>query len=208
MSDLLDSDRLRPDRPGSDRPDSDRPGSDLLGSDLLGRARAERAAPGAALAQDAAEIVRAAQAMAGRFGRGGRLLAFGAPADAAHVAVEFTHPVIVGKRALPALAVDAVLLRTLGRPEDIALGIGPRLGGGTVLDGGDPEGGGRGPGGSALEVARGLGMSTVVLTGPSGGVAADHVLLARAEDPLIARELHVTTYHLLWELVHVFLEAS
>jgi D-sedoheptulose 7-phosphate isomerase len=220
MSDLLDSERLRPDRPGSDRPRSDLLGSDLLGSDLLGRARAERAAPGAALAQDAAEIVRAAQAMAGRFGRGGRLLAFGAPADAAHVAVEFTHPVIVGKRALPALAVDAVLLRTLGRPEDIALGIGPRLGGGTVLDrgtvldggtvldSGDPEGGGRGPGGSALEVARGLGMLTVVLTGPSGGVAADHVLLARAEDPLIARELHVTTYHLLWELVHVFLEAS
>ncbi|MEV5888997.1 phosphoheptose isomerase [Nonomuraea fuscirosea] len=195
--------------------------ADLLDSDLLERARAERAAPGAALAQDAAEIVRAARDMAGRFGRGGRLLAFGAPADAVHVAVEFTHPVIVGKRALPALAVDAVLLRTLGRPEDIALGIGPRPGGATVPDGGEPdgggatrpydgepEGGGRGPGGSALEVARGLGMLTVVLTGPSGGVAADHVLLARAEDPLIARELHVTTYHLLWELVHVFLEAS
>jgi D-sedoheptulose 7-phosphate isomerase len=46
--------------------------------------------------------------LADRFGRGGRLLAVGASAqarsDARHVAVEFVHPVIVGKRALPALA--------------------------------------------------------------------------------------------------------
>ncbi|GAA1684194.1 SIS domain-containing protein [Nonomuraea maheshkhaliensis] len=193
MSDLLDPDRLESDLHGSDR----------LGSDRLGRARAERAAPGAALARDAAEIVRAARAMAERFGRGGRLLAFGAPADAAHVAVEFTHPVIVGKRALPALAVDTVRLRTLGRPEDIAIGIG-------IGDGG------------VLETARGLGMLTVVLAADHGGVVADHggvvadhggvvadhVLVARTTDPLVARELHVTTYHLLWELVHVFLESS
>ena len=46
--------------------------------------------------------------MAERFARGGRLIAFGrtpaARSDARHVAVEFVHPVIVGKRALPALA--------------------------------------------------------------------------------------------------------
>nr|MBA2794367.1 hypothetical protein [Thermoleophilaceae bacterium] len=45
--------------------------------------------------------------MAERFARGGRLLALGASpqarSDARHVAVEFVHPVIVGKRALPAL---------------------------------------------------------------------------------------------------------
>jgi D-sedoheptulose 7-phosphate isomerase len=152
--------------------------------------------------------------MALRFGRGGRLLALGTPADAAHVAVEFTHPVIVGKRALPALALDAALLGTLGRPGDIALHVGPR-----------PDG---------LAAARALGMLTVALTseptsaltsgpadGPtsalSGGSAdvpprppgdADHLLLARTADPLIAREIHVTTYHLLWELVHVCLESS
>ena len=41
-----------------------------------------------------------------RFERGGRLLAFGRGAyatDAQHVSVEFVHPVIVGKRALPAM---------------------------------------------------------------------------------------------------------
>ena len=45
--------------------------------------------------------------MAERFARGGRLIAFGrtpaARSDARHVAVEFVHPVIVGKRALPAI---------------------------------------------------------------------------------------------------------
>ena len=45
--------------------------------------------------------------MAERFARGGRLSPSARPAparsDARHVAVEFVHPVIVGKRALPAL---------------------------------------------------------------------------------------------------------
>ena len=58
--------------------------------------------------------------MAERFARGGRLLACGASAadwsDARHVAVEFVHPVIVGKRALPALALP---------PEDVARHRGP-----------------------------------------------------------------------------------
>ena len=44
--------------------------------------------------------------MSERFLKGGRLLAFGRgpyATDAQHVSVEFVHPVIVGKRALPAL---------------------------------------------------------------------------------------------------------
>ncbi len=48
--------------------------------------------------------------MAERFARGGRLYAFGNgpyATDAAHVSVEFVHPVIVGKRALPALDASA-----------------------------------------------------------------------------------------------------
>ena len=65
--------------------------------------------------------------MAGRFARGGRLLAFGsgcAAADAAHVVVEFAHPVIVGKRALPAMRLaDPGAVGLFGAPDDIALGI-------------------------------------------------------------------------------------
>ena len=58
--------------------------------------------------------------MSERFGRGGRLLALGrspqARSDARHVAVEFVHPVIVGKRALPALALTRSRRSSTSRP--------------------------------------------------------------------------------------------
>src|SRR5437660_8484218 len=96
---------------------------------------------------EAGQIAEACWSMARRFHQGGRLLAFGNGAwatDAQHVSVEFVHPVIVGKRALPALALtndSATLsglmaskkadmpfvhqLRVLARPQDIALGFSP-----------------------------------------------------------------------------------
>ena len=60
--------------------------------------------------------------MALRFLRGGRLLAVGEESDARHIAVEFVHPVIVGKRALPAMAMptlDALQLEC--EPDDIVV---------------------------------------------------------------------------------------
>ena len=57
--------------------------------------------------------------MAQRFLRGGRLLAVGEESDARHVAVEFVHPVIVGKRALPALALPRSALPLEAEPDDI-----------------------------------------------------------------------------------------
>ena len=48
--------------------------------------------------------------MARRFEQGGKLIVFGigaAATDAQHVSVEFIHPVIVGKRALPAIALTS-----------------------------------------------------------------------------------------------------
>ncbi len=56
-------------------------------------------------AAEAERLARLCGEMAERFARGGRLLATGDVSDSRHVAVEFVHPVIVGKRALPALAV-------------------------------------------------------------------------------------------------------
>ncbi|MBB6348626.1 D-sedoheptulose 7-phosphate isomerase [Nonomuraea muscovyensis] len=193
---------------------------------LLKEAAARRAGPGRALVEDAGLVVRAAIDMAARFRRGGRLLAFGAGAaatDAGHLAVEFTHPVIVGKRALPAisLANDASLVsgiavsrgygavfstqvRMLGRPEDVAVGFAVDDRCGDVL--------------GAFAAARQLGMLTVALVDGAlvdgalvdrtlvDGTLVDHVLDARCADPRIAGEAHMTTYHLLWELVHVFLD--
>ena len=81
-------------------------------------ARIDRAAPGCAprptRAFFAAKAERIAAAVTGwpsASSRGGRLVALGhsaaARSDVRHVAVEFVHPVIVGKRALPALGLAA-----------------------------------------------------------------------------------------------------
>src|SRR5436190_6277782 len=82
------------------------------------RFRRSMAVPEAFFAAEAERIAQACWAMARRFHAGGRLLAFGngaAATDAQHVAVEFVHPVIVGKRALPALALtnDSAVLSGL-----------------------------------------------------------------------------------------------
>src|SRR6202035_4248641 len=106
---------------------------------------AVRSEPTQDLAGQADAVAAACHAMAVRFHRGGKLVVFGtggASTDAQHVAVEFVHPVIVGKRALPAISltsdvatvtgiaeragVDAIFahqIRFLADPADIALGL-------------------------------------------------------------------------------------
>lgn len=180
---------------------------------------ARREAPTADLAAQADDVARACHAMAVRFHSGGKLVVFGnggPSTDAQHVAVEFVHPVIVGKRALPAISLTADIatltnianraglaevfahqIRFLAEPADIALGISTDGECENVLRG--------------LAAARELGMLTVALVGGDGGALArlaglDHVLVARSTDPLVVKEIHVTTYHVLWELVHVFFE--
>jgi D-sedoheptulose 7-phosphate isomerase len=168
--------------------------------------------------REAPRIAEACWAMARRFHQGGRLLAFGNGAwatDAQHVSVEFVHPVIVGKRALPALALtndSATLsglmaggradmpfseqLRVLARPQDIALGFSPDGRCANVL--------------AALAQARQLGLLTLAMLGGDGGLitaeAVDYRFVVPADDPLIIQEVHETLYHVLWELVHVFFE--
>lgn len=147
-------------------------------------------------------VSRACRDMAARFFRGGRILAFGSGAwetDAYHVAVEFVHPVLVGRRALPALALEGDAqrrLQLLGRRTDIALGF---------WEGEGHEGTLR-----ALQWAGDLGLLTVGFTGAGGGALAppglDHLFVVPAEDPTVVQEVHETLYHVLWELVHVFLD--
>jgi D-sedoheptulose 7-phosphate isomerase len=97
---------------------------------------ARNAASAALFPAQSARLALACQEMAERFLRGGRLLAFGQDqhaTDAEHVSVEFVHPVIVGKRALPALDLSRSFRRRLEvilRPADMVMGFGP--------PGGDP----------------------------------------------------------------------
>jgi D-sedoheptulose 7-phosphate isomerase len=169
-------------------------------------------------ANETGRIAEACWAMARRFHQGGRLLAFGNGAwatDAQHVSVEFVHPVIVGKRALPALALtndSATLsglmaggdrdmpfvrqLKVLARPQDIAMGFSPDGSCTNVV--------------AALKVARQMGLLTLGLTGGDGGLLKrtelDFCFIVQTNDPLVIQETHETLYHILWELVHIFFE--
>jgi D-sedoheptulose 7-phosphate isomerase len=156
--------------------------------------------------------------MAQRLYRGGRLIAFGNGAsstDAQHIAVEFVHPVIMGKRALPAIAltndsatlssiatryhwdgVFAYQLKYLARPEDIAIGFSLDDQCHNVCQG--------------LQAAREIGMLTLALVGGDNSfiirsMVVDHLIEVPSDDPFVVKEMHVTCYHILWELVHVFL---
>ena len=146
---------------------------------------------------EAERLARLCHKMAERFAREGRLVAFGAtPADrsdARHVAVEFVHPVIVGKRALPALGLAgeggaiAPQVALEAEAADIAMAFG---GDADVL--------------AALAGARQRGCLTIAFTPDSG--AEWEFDLSWIDDPLIRQEIVETLYHLLWELVHIFLD--
>jgi D-sedoheptulose 7-phosphate isomerase len=177
--------------------------------------------PGKALAADAEQVAHACRDMALRFHRGGKLIVFGnggAAADAQHVAVEFVHPVIVGKRALPAicLANDAATLTGIARSDGFEATFAAQL---KLLAAGEDIAMGISPDGRCINVARGLetahdlGLLTIALAGGTGGLLADtkaldHLLIAHSDDPCVVKEVHVTIYHILWELVHVFFEQA
>jgi D-sedoheptulose 7-phosphate isomerase len=145
-------------------------------------------------AREAHRLAEACREMSERFLRGGRLLAFGRGpyvTDAQHVSVEFVHPVIVGKRALPALDLSVAFepwLKTLVHAEDMVMGFGPPEG--------DPEVW------AALEEARRRHAMTFALPGAEGSYFA----AAATQDPFIHQELVEVLYHTLWETVHVFFE--
>ncbi len=132
-----------------------------------------REANAAWFAAEAERLARLCGTMAERFARGGRLLAVaGTPqgwSDAHHVAVEFVHPVIVGKRALPAIAVTPEQLALIAEPDDMVIAFGADVGDTPAL--------------------------VIELEPPE-------------HDPFIRQELVETAYHVLWELVHVFLDHS
>lgn len=166
----------------------------------------------AAVARDLAEC---AASMADRFFAGATLLVFGSgpgATDAQHNSVEYVHPVLPGCRALPALSltndistvtgilggvdplgVYAHQLSILGQPGDIALAFLT-----SPHDGASVRG---------LRTAREAGMLTVALsTGErASGAPAAYTFHVDSDDPLVAQELHLATYHMLWELTHIVL---
>jgi D-sedoheptulose 7-phosphate isomerase len=145
-------------------------------------------------AREALRLASACQEMSNRFLEGGRLLAFGKGSyatDAQHVSVEFVHPVIVGKRALPALDVSMLFgpwLDALVQSSDIVMGFGPPEG--------DPEVQ------AALDAADARHAMTFALPGSRGSYSCH----AATRDPFVHQEIIEILYHTLWETVHVFFE--
>ncbi len=142
---------------------------------------------------EADRTARLCHRMAERFARGGRLVAMGASpqarSDVRHVAVEFVHPVIVGKRALPAIGLAAEggsiasQAELTCEPDDIAI----------AFDAGATDG---------LEIARGRGCLTIAYE-PLG---AEWEFPVPDDDSFVRQEVAETHYHVLWELCHVFFE--
>ena len=143
---------------------------------------------------EAPRLARACQEMSHRFLAGGRLLAFGCGAgtsDAQHVSVEFVHPVIVGKRALPAIDLGPDFesrLPVLLGADDMVMGF--------AFPDPDPVVT------RALRAAREQGALTFALAGDG----ADYSFGPPDTDPFVCQEVFEVLYHLLWETVHVYFE--
>ncbi|MGH3612786.1 MAG: HypC/HybG/HupF family hydrogenase formation chaperone [Pseudonocardia sp.] len=147
-----------------------------------------------------ADLASASLVLARRFADGATLWCV-APVwepHAQHVAVEFVHPVIVGKKALPAVALTGpdlvATVRVSVRPGDVVLAV-------AAAD--DPAVR------SVMRRAPAWGVTTLWIGSgarPAAG-SADHVLWIDDPDPrLPATGGFVLLYHLLWELTHVCFE--
>jgi hypothetical protein len=153
-------------------------------------------------AELAADLAAAAFTLAKRFAAGATMWSI-APSwepHAMHIAVEFVHPVIVGKRALPAVALTGPnlvdLVRVSARPGDIVIGVG-------AADDPDLR--------SVMRRSPAWGATTIWIGSgerPAAGMA-NHVLWLDDPDPRVpATGGFVLFYHVLWELTHVCFEHS
>ena len=165
---------------------------------------------------NAAEIDTCARVLAQRFKAGGRLLVMGnggSACDAAHIAVEFIHPIVEKRRALPAMALssDTAILTAIGndsdfssvferqldlyaQPSDAALGISTSGSSANVC--------------RALKRARSTNLLTIGFTGRDGGRMRDvceHCFVVPSWSIHRIQETHVILLHVLWDLVHVSL---
>lgn len=169
-------------------------------------------------AQNSAAIVAAAQAVADVYRRGGRLLCMGnggSSCDAAHVAVEFQHPVTAGRPALPAMNLmgDTAMMTAVGNDvgfdqvfarQVIAHG---RRGDGLI---GMSTSGNSANLMAAFARGKALGLVTIGLAGHDGGAMGrspdlDHCLVVESSSIHRVQETHVALYHILWDLVHTLL---
>jgi len=165
-------------------------------------------------AENVEQITTCCKAMAARFDAGGRLFTMGnggSSCDTIHLSVEFMHPIIEKRPALPAIALTtdfAILtaigndqdfshvyvqqLRMLGAAGDMALGVSTSGKSANVN--------------RALQTAKEMGMLTIGYAGRDGGRMPQHCdfcfVVPSFSIPRI-QETHETLLHIMWDLVHI-----
>jgi D-sedoheptulose 7-phosphate isomerase len=172
--------------------------------------------------ENADAILDASLAMAKTFQRGGKLLVCGnggSATDAQHIAVEFMHPITVGRKALPAICLsnDMAMVTAvsndvgfadvfsrqiiaLGREGDILLAISTSGNSDNLMH--------------AIDTARRMKLITIGYAGGDGGKMAelhagkrlDYCLTVPTSSIHRIQESHVALYHTMWDMVHTYLE--
>jgi D-sedoheptulose 7-phosphate isomerase len=167
-------------------------------------------------------ILEASLALARAFHRGRKLLVCGnggSATDAEHVAVEFMHPITVGRKSLPAICLTSDMamvtavandvgfadvftrqIIALGREGDVLLGISTSGNSENLLH--------------AFETARRMKLVTISYAGNDGGRVAemrdsglvDFCLTVPTSSIHRIQETHMTLYHIMWDMVHTFLQ--
>ncbi len=169
-------------------------------------------------AQNAREVVDVARAIADVYENGGKLLTMGnggSSCDAAHITVEFEHPVTAGRPALTAinLVADMAMITAVGndvgfahiytrqiiaqgKKGDAVIGISTSGNSENLING--------------FATAKEHGIVTIGLAGGDGGQmktssSVDHCLIVPSDSIHRIQECHVAIYHILWDLVHTLL---
>lgn len=169
-------------------------------------------------AENAAAIIITAQALADVYRHGGRLYSMGnggSSCDAAHIAVEFQHPITAGRPALPArnLTDDVAMLTAVGN--DVGFKhvfvrqVIAQLNKGDALVGISTSGNSENLL-AAFSAAKERGAITIGLAGGDGGrmrksADLDHCLVVPSDSIHRVQESHVALYHILWDLTHTLL---
>lgn len=164
--------------------------------------------------QCADQIAELCERMAGQFQEGHKLWVMGnggSACDAQHVAVEFVHPIIEKRRALPALDLVSQVpvltaisndkdyakifvdqLELWGEPGDMALALSTSGQSPNLI--------------YALQAARKKGLLTIAFTGKDGGrirEVAGYCFTVPSFSIHRIQECHVALLHILWDLIHV-----
>jgi D-sedoheptulose 7-phosphate isomerase len=139
----------------------------------------------------------------------------GSSCDAAHIAVEFLHPVTTGRPALAAVNLDADVAMLTAVANDVGFGhvfvrqLIALARAGDALIGVSTSGNSQNLL-AAFAQAKAIGLATIGLSGMQGGAMAhspdvDHCLVVETDSIHRVQETHVVIYHILWDLVHTLL---